>query len=322
MRKRLPIFLLALTLLLGACASPKAAKSADTTAAAATATTAAAAAGTYKTLTPEEAYARMTSGDKNVVIVDVRRADEYETKHIKGAILVPNEEIGTTQPKLLPDLNAELLVYCRTGIRAADASAKLAAMGYTNVNDIGGITTWPYDNTASGAFDAAAAETTAASASAAASDGLLGSFTATDIEGNAVDQTIFSGHKLTMLNIWATYCGPCLNEMPELGKLSAEYADKGVQIVGVVADAVTSKGEADPDQTKLAQELAKSTGATYTHLVPSKDLIEKILFKVQAVPTTYFFDEKGALVGKAVVGSQSKDGWASIIDQRLAELGA
>ena len=80
-----------------------------------------------------------------VILVDVRRADEYAAKHIPDAINVPNESIGTEKPAELPDTSAVILVYCRTGIRAADASAKLAKMGYTNIYDMGGITTWPYE---------------------------------------------------------------------------------------------------------------------------------------------------------------------------------
>ena len=89
--------------------------------------------------------AKMMMDKGGVTIVDVRRQDEYDAGHIKGAILVPNESIKNTDPKALPDKNAVLLVYCRTGIRAKDASQKLANLGYKNVYDFGGITDWPYE---------------------------------------------------------------------------------------------------------------------------------------------------------------------------------
>jgi len=162
------------------------------------------------------------------------------------------------------------------------------------------------------------AETTAA---APKTDGLLSKFTATDLDGNPIDQSVFAGHKVTMLNIWATFCGPCLNEMPELGELSAEYADKGVQIIGLAEDTLTSKGEIDKDQVELAKELVKSTKANYLHILPSQDLTEKILFKVQAVPTTYFFDENGERIGEIMVGSKSKADWAAVLDGLLAKQG-
>ena len=61
-----------------------------------------------------------------------------------------------------------------------------------------------------------------------ASAGVMSRFTATDLEGVEVDQSIFSDYKLTMVNVWATFCTPCINEMPDLGELAAEYSDQGV----------------------------------------------------------------------------------------------
>lgn len=101
------------------------------------------AAGTYRKITATEAKERMDSGDP-VVIVDVRTEEEYVTGHVYGAILVPNETIADIPPEALPDLDAELLVYCRTGRRSAEAAQKLADMGYTNVSDFGGIIDWPH----------------------------------------------------------------------------------------------------------------------------------------------------------------------------------
>lgn len=104
----------------------------------------------YHKITAEEAKKMMDEG--GVIVVDVRRADEYAEKHIPGAVLVPNEDIGEEQPELLPDKDAVLLVHCRTGIRSKQASDKLVELGYTNVYDFGGIADWPYE-TESGAFE-------------------------------------------------------------------------------------------------------------------------------------------------------------------------
>lgn len=98
----------------------------------------------YKRITAEDAKSRIDSGDK-VVILDVRTAAEYNAGHIPDAILIPNESIAASKPELLPDLDAEILVYCRSGNRSAQAAKKLIALGYTNVYDFGGISNWPYD---------------------------------------------------------------------------------------------------------------------------------------------------------------------------------
>ena len=95
----------------------------------------------YTQISQEEARERMGRDDGHV-IVDVRRQDEYDAGHIPGAILIPNESIGTEPPKELPDLNQIILIYCRSGNRSKQAAEKLAAMGYTNVYEFGGISTW------------------------------------------------------------------------------------------------------------------------------------------------------------------------------------
>ena len=129
-------------LTLASCAAPAAAATPAPTATATTAVSAAS--GQYVKITAEEAKARMDSGDE-IIVLDVRTQEEYDAGHIAGAILIPNETIVDTQPDLLPDLNAEILVYCRSGNRSAQAAKKLIAMGYTNVYDFGGIIDWPYD---------------------------------------------------------------------------------------------------------------------------------------------------------------------------------
>lgn len=138
MKKLITIFVLALSLMtFSACAAPAAA-------AASTSAPTSAPAVEYQKITAADAKARMDSGDE-IIILDVRTQEEYDAGHIPGAILVPNETIIDKQPELLPDLNAEILVYCRSGNRSAQAAKKLIAIGYTNVFDFGGIIDWPYD---------------------------------------------------------------------------------------------------------------------------------------------------------------------------------
>jgi len=97
----------------------------------------------YEKITPEEAKKLMDQG--GVTVVDVRTQQEYDQGHIPGAILIPNETIVDTPPAQLPDKDAVILVYCRSGRRSADAAGKLSAMGYTHIRDLGGIKDWPYE---------------------------------------------------------------------------------------------------------------------------------------------------------------------------------
>lgn len=98
----------------------------------------------YKQISQDEAM-RMMQEESGYIIVDVRRPDEFAEGHIAGAINVPNEEIADEMPADLPDKDQILLVYCRSGNRSKEASQKLADMGYTNVYEFGGISTWEGD---------------------------------------------------------------------------------------------------------------------------------------------------------------------------------
>jgi phage shock protein E len=97
----------------------------------------------FKIINAKEAKKMIDAG--GVIIVDVRRPDEFAASHLKGAINIPNETISSEKPSALPDTGATILVYCRTGIRAADAAGKLTKLGYTNIYDMGGIVDWPYE---------------------------------------------------------------------------------------------------------------------------------------------------------------------------------
>lgn len=150
--------------------------------------------------------------------------------------------------------------------------------------------------------------------------GVLSSFSSDDIDGNPVNADIFTGKKLTMINIWATYCGPCISEMPELGELAKEYADKGVQIIGIPCDIVDRKGVISQNLLNEAREIINTTGADYLHIVPSESLNTAILDAVYAVPETLFVDENGAKIGGSYVGARSKAEWRDIIEQLLAHM--
>ncbi|NLB89618.1 MAG: rhodanese-like domain-containing protein [Clostridiales bacterium] len=98
----------------------------------------------YRQIGAQEAKEIMEN-EKDYVIVDVRTKQEYDSGHIPGAILLPNEEIATKEISLLPDKDQLILVYCRSGNRSKQASSKLVALGYTNIVEFGGINSWPYD---------------------------------------------------------------------------------------------------------------------------------------------------------------------------------
>ena len=96
------------------------------------------------TISAEEAHKRMEAGGK-FVLLDVRSPGEYQQIRIKGAKLIPVDEISGRAPSELPDKSTPILVYCHSGARAGSAARTLGQMGYTDVVSFGGIISWPYE---------------------------------------------------------------------------------------------------------------------------------------------------------------------------------
>jgi thiol-disulfide isomerase/thioredoxin len=144
----------------------------------------------------------------------------------------------------------------------------------------------------------------------------LTSFHTKDIYGNDVNQDIFKDYKLNLVNVWGTFCGPCLDEMPYLGELQKEYEPKGVNIVGIAVDVQDEEMEVIDDQIELAKQISDSTGADYTHLIMSNDLIP-VMNQFDAIPASFFVDSGGNIVSEYYIGSRSKEDWVDIIETNL-----
>ncbi len=95
----------------------------------------------YRTISADDAQ-KIMSGTKDFILLDVRTQEEYDKKHISGAILLPIDEIKKGNVSVLPDKKQKILVYCWTGRRSEDSAAILADMGYSNVINFGGIVDW------------------------------------------------------------------------------------------------------------------------------------------------------------------------------------
>ncbi|MCF2664076.1 rhodanese-like domain-containing protein [Oscillibacter valericigenes] len=96
-------------------------------------------------LTAQEAKQRMEENSEAIVL-DVRTQEEFDQGHIPGAVCLPNEFIAADMPFPFGK-DTELLLYCRSGNRSAEAAKKLRDLGFSNVFDFGGMQDWPYDIT-------------------------------------------------------------------------------------------------------------------------------------------------------------------------------
>lgn len=154
-----------------------------------------------------------------------------------------------------------------------------------------------------------------ASSESQAEEPYIVSFEAKTVEGEAYSSDVFSQSRLTMINVWATYCNPCLSEMPDLGEIAAEYEREELQIVGVISD--VAEGAAEED-IKNAKDLIEQTTANYSHLLLNESLYTNLVGGINSVPTTFFVNQKGEALCY-VMGAQSKESWIAIIEDLLSK---
>ena len=138
-------------------------------------------------------------------------------------------------------------------------------------------------------------------------------FTGQDIEGNQISSDIFSQSKLTMVNVWATYCNPCLSEMPGLGELAGAYEKEEFQVIGIISDVMDT---ADQKTIDMAKELITQTKAEYPHLLLNESVYFALLTDVTVVPTTFFIDKNGVVLD-TVLGAMDRPNWEEKINELL-----
>ena len=155
-------------------------------------------------------------------------------------------------------------------------------------------------------------ENTDKSSSSSSDEDSMPSFSTVDIEGNTVTSDIFSQVDLTVVNFWATYCNPCIGEMPELAEWSESMPDN-VQIVGIVVDVASE----DSSEYQTAKQIVEKTGANFQHLLPTAEMKE-VMSKLIGVPTTIFVDKEGRIVGRPIVGADV-GGYKKFVEEYLNE---
>ncbi|MBO4872461.1 MAG: TlpA family protein disulfide reductase [Lachnospiraceae bacterium] len=116
-----------------------------------------------------------------------------------------------------------------------------------------------------------------------------------DLEGKQVFLSeVCAAQKLTMVNLWASWCPPCIRELPELEALHQKYQADGLAVVGILLDAMDGG-------LKDGKDLIKQAGVTYLNVMPTAELLAFV--SSQYIPVTFFLNEKGELVGEAVIGA-------------------
>ncbi len=135
-------------------------------------------------------------------------------------------------------------------------------------------------------------------------------FTAETLTGESIDESYIRGNRLTMVNFWATWCGPCVGEMPDLAVIHTDYADQGFGILGVMIW--------DGD-VETAREFIAQQNIGYP-IILAEDTFNAMSADYIGIPTTVFFDAYGVQVGETQLGSMSDADWRALIDSLLTEL--
>ncbi|MDR1650775.1 MAG: TlpA family protein disulfide reductase [Synergistaceae bacterium] len=137
------------------------------------------------------------------------------------------------------------------------------------------------------------------------------SFESKTFDGKSVTDAIFKDSRLTMVNFWATWCPPCVREMPDLAGL-ADSMPEGTQLAGVLLDVTAGNSSA----RSSAEKILKNSGADFVQILydPSMDSYTD---GIEAIPTTIFVDSEGRVIGEPIVGSRSGREYRAAIEKAL-----
>lgn len=135
------------------------------------------------------------------------------------------------------------------------------------------------------------------------------SFTTVDLDGNPVDSSVFSKAKITMVNIWGSFCSPCIAEMPELMALNEEMED--VQVITILGDSFSL----DDDAAEDARDIVKQLGLNLPVYLANEEIAK--IFPYQYFPTSYLVDQDGKPVGTSKIGGNTKEAYMAWIQEAL-----
>ncbi|WP_432408427.1 TlpA family protein disulfide reductase [Wukongibacter sp. M2B1] len=137
---------------------------------------------------------------------------------------------------------------------------------------------------------------------------VIGEFSAEDLDGNTVTNKVFEENDLTVLNIWGTFCGPCIEEIPELEEIQNHFKDKKVKVIGLVID----------KEKEEAINIMKQVEAKYTNIIPDSVLDKDIVTSFEYVPATIFINSEGEVLKTFIAGSSEFEVFKGTIEEILA----
>lgn len=145
----------------------------------------------------------------------------------------------------------------------------------------------------------------------------LNSFATIDIYGNPVGNEVFSDYDYTIIDVWGTYCTPCINAMPDMKKVYDAYKDKGVNVMGIVIDVQNADRSPQMEAIKNARIIVEKQGADFTHILIPKNLLYSFMMDVQVIPTQFIVDSEGNIISDYYKGGKTYEQWCELLDKKL-----
>ena len=140
------------------------------------------------------------------------------------------------------------------------------------------------------------------------------------LEGKSVSNKLYEENELTLVNVMATWCGPCVKEIPELNEIHNE--NNGFGVIGIVYDTYNSKtGAINRKAIFDAESIVYRTGATYTFVLSNEEIINATLKNRAAIlPMSFIVDKNGNIVEGPIAGAKKKSEWLSILKKAKQSL--
>lgn len=148
----------------------------------------------------------------------------------------------------------------------------------------------------------------------------IGELQIRDVDGTVYTTDLFREYDLTLVNVFTTWCPACIDEMPDLEKLKQEMASQGVNVVGVVFEAVNETGETQEQVVELVKVLRERAGLTFPLLIPDETDMNGRLKGLSAFPESFFIDSEGNIVGEPIMGAKSLESWLDLTAQALDQV--
>ena len=137
-------------------------------------------------------------------------------------------------------------------------------------------------------------------------------FTGKDLDGNDVDNSIFSQNAVTVVNFWFSGCKPCVAELGELDKLNKKISEQGGEVIGINVETL----DGNEQNIETAKQILETKGASYRNIYfDSASDAGKFSLGIMAFPTTYVIDKNGNIVGEPLLGGiDSEENLNTLLD--------